>query len=130
MPSGVPHSDETKAAVLAALLAGQSVHAVAAQYAVDRTTVRRWRLAAGMERPLVPPKKAEEVAEQLVSLILESLTTLQALQRAFRDPAWIAQQSAADLAVLYGVSFDKAYHLAAALQATPDDEQEPAGDAG
>jgi transposase-like protein len=130
MPAGQTHSDATKAAVLAALLAGQSVHRTAEEFHVPRSTVLGWKKAAGIDSPTpVGPQKRDEVAEQLVSLIRESLTTLQAQQRHFREASWLRGQSAADLAVLYGITFDKVYHLIAALQATPDDEQEPAGDA-
>jgi hypothetical protein len=39
-----------------------------------------------------------------------------------RDPAWLGRQSAADLAALYGVVFDRAARILAALPAETEDD--------
>jgi transposase-like protein len=131
MPTApAPHSDETKAAVLAALLAGQSVTAVAAEYKVARETVRKWRRAAGMDAgSVVSQQKKADIGDLVASYLRELLQTLAVQQRHFRDKAWLGQQSAADLAVLHGVSADKAFRILEAIR--PDDGPEsPTGGAG
>jgi transposase-like protein len=132
MPAGgAPHSEETKAAVLAALLAGQSVSAVAAQFKVSRTTVRIWSQGAGLRSPAISQQKKADIGDLVASYLRELLQTLAVQQRHFRDKAWLGQQSAADLAVLHGVSADKAFRILEAIR--PDDAGEQvdggAGDA-
>src|SRR5207249_15883 len=53
----VAHSDETRAAVLAALLAGQSITEVAKQYRIGRATVIAWRDVAGASSTPVQHQK-------------------------------------------------------------------------
>jgi transposase-like protein len=135
MPAGQPHSDETKAAVLSALLAGQSVTAVAQQFHLSRDTVRAWRSAAGLSQgaPAVSQQKRAEIGELLIGYLREVLTTLRVQQRAFREKDWLAAQSASELAVLHGVSFDKAVRLLEALQSSDEgagSEPGESGDAG
>ncbi len=124
MPTApAPHSDETRAAVLAALLAGQSVSAVAAQYKMARETVRKWRRAAGMDGAqagtVISQQKKADIGDLVASYLRELLQTLAVQQQHFRDKAWLGQQGAADLAVLHGVSADKAFRILEAIR--PDD---------
>ena len=48
------YSDEVKAAVMAALLAGQGVNEVAAAYSVPTATVRSWKSRAGIRESVAP----------------------------------------------------------------------------
>lgn len=159
MARGQAHSDSTRAAVIAALLQGQSVHEVAKAYSLSPRTVRQWRKNEGYEGAdgqlavPAPPQKAakggeaasaggeaalaiEEVeairaatgrgdVQGLVEAYLgEILVTLRIQARQFAEPAWLARQPAADLAVLHGVVADKAFRILAALE----DAGEPATD--
>jgi transposase-like protein len=120
MSSGIPHSDETRAAVLAALLAGQSVHKVADQFQVGRATVQRWRDQAGLGVGRAEPQKQAEIGELVLNHIRSALLALNAQAVLAADPAWLAAQPASELAVLYGVMADKAHRLLAALEPAPE----------
>jgi len=114
------HTPEEKAAVLAALLAGQSVSNVARQFNVARQTVRRWRVAAGMvDVPVVNHQKRAELDDLVGNLLRAILTTLQIQAEQFRDGAWLRTQDASELAVLFGVMADKAFRI---LEAAQSDE--------
>lgn len=118
------HSDEVKAQVLAALLAGQSVTQVARQFNVTRTTVRTWRTAAGLtsDSPLINHEKRAEIDDLVGSLLASIITTLRVQAEQFRDREWLAKQNAADLAVLFGVMADKGFRIleAADVSEAPD----------
>ena len=116
------HSDQTKAAVLAALLQGQSISSVARDYDIPKGTVSGWKRQAGIDAIPVATQKQIDLGEFVVAYLTEALTTIRAQAVQFRDPAWLAQQPAADAAVLHGVMVDKAIRLLEALS--------PADDAG
>jgi len=116
MARGTPHSDDTKAQVMAALLAGQSVSAVARQYHIGRSTISAWRTAGGLDgsTPVDQLKKAE-LGDLIADYLREVLTTLSVQARHFRDETWLAKQPASESAVLHGVLTDKALRLLEAL---------------
>ncbi len=109
----IPHLDETKAAVIAALLTGQSVHQAAEAGGVSRRTVQRWRDAFHMAD--LAPQKREKIERLLDTLLRAYLTTLIAQAKFFADPAWIRRQGAAQLAILHGVLADKTFRFLEAL---------------
>ena len=122
-----PHDLRTKAAALAGLATGESIHSVARRLGVSRSTVQRWRDAAHVPTPgLVGPQKKQELGEQVYSFLEESIETLTAQVRVARDEAWLKRQSAADLALLFGVLNDKTVRLLAALQPDPSGAEERA----
>jgi transposase-like protein len=122
---GTAHSDQTKAAVLAALLAGQSVSAVAESYSLSRSTVVAWRNSAGLGSTHVEQEKKSELGDLIADYLREVLTTLSVQARAFRDEAWLGKQPASEVAVLHGVLTDKAIRILGALD--PGDEPGTAG---
>lgn len=126
MATHPPHSDETRAAVLSALLAGQSVSEVARQYKVTPQTIRVWRAAAGP--PMVSQEKRQDIGELVIDYLRASLTTLTAQQAFFRDTAWLRKQDAAELAALHGIIADKAFRILAALEDNPEDAGAAADD--
>lgn len=111
------YSDETKAAVIAALLTGQSVGHVAKEYKIPVGTIKGWksRMINGAESSPVPTQKKAALGDMILGLLEEELISLQAMSRAFRDPVWLAEQNAADAAVLFGVMQDKAFRKIEAL---------------
>lgn len=115
------YSPEAKAAALAALLAGQSISQVAAEYKIPDGTLKAWssRLRTSPEVVAVATeptgKRSEEIGDLLLQYLRANLTTLAAQQQVFRDPSWLRQQNAADAAVLHGVLTDKAVRLLEAL---------------
>lgn len=115
------YSNETKAAVMAALLAGQSVPEIAEKYNIPESTIKNWKYR---KVSLVEPKKKEEIGDLLFDYLRTMLGTLKIQAEHFRDKAWLTEQNAADLAVLHGVGADKTIRLLEALGRS--DEQEPA----
>lgn len=110
------YDDQKRAAVLAALLAGQSVSRVARDYSIDRATVIRWRDKAGLQRTPVPQEKQDEIGELVAGVLVETLGAIQVLARQARNQTWLDKQPASDLAVLYGVFTDKSVRILEALE--------------
>src|SRR5512139_1184725 len=105
------HSPETKAAVMAALLAGQSISQVVQEYQLPETTVKRWR--AEGDQNMVPKK--EIIGELLIGYLAVNLETLRKQAEFFSDTKWLNRQDASSVAVLHGVMTDKAIRLLEAL---------------
>lgn len=102
------YKDETKAAVMAALLAGQSISEVADEYKIPRGTVAGWSSKlndAGVSS--VSNTKKEEVGYLLVQYVEATVRTLTKQVQVVGDEEWVAQQSAAEMATLMGVLTDK-----------------------
>ena len=108
------YSDETKAAVMAALLQGQSINQVAKDWDIPEGTIKYWKGKAKASVGNVDPQK-KEIGDLLVSYLLTSLETLEAQVRMFKNEDWLRKQNAADVAVLHGVITDKAIRLLEAL---------------
>lgn len=115
------YSDETKAQVMAALLTGQSINAVAREYKIPKQTISNWK---NRDKPGVPrddTQKAAEIEDLLSGYLKENLKTLRAQAEFFRAETWLKKQEASQLAVLHGVLSDKAIRLLEAF----GDEPEP-----
>jgi transposase-like protein len=109
---GKKHDDTTRAAVMAALLAGQSVDEVARQYNLPQQTVSEWKAQIDPARfGELRFKKETDFGELLAEYLEETIITLQAQARFFRNETWLKKQSASDLAVLHGVQTDKAIRI-------------------
>ena len=106
------YKDETKAAVMAALLAGQSVSSIAREYDIPKTTVSRWK-NSGI--PISGTQKTEHIGELLVKYLETNLEALSVQAEQFKDHDWLRKQTASDAAVLHGVMTDKAIRLLEAL---------------
>ena len=100
------YSDETKAAVMAALLEGQTVSWVAEEYKIPRSTIRSWKYRTGGVAKSSPQKK-RAIGDKLIDLMDAQIDTLIKQYEVTSDPEWILRQSAADLAVYKGVTLDK-----------------------
>jgi len=113
------YSPETKAAALAALLAGQGVSEVAATYKLPSGTVKSWlnRLKVATPVASVASEERAAIGDLLTGYLTETLAALRAQSKVFADPAWLKQQTAADAAVLHGVMTDKSVRLLEALGA-------------
>ena len=117
------YSDETRAAVLAALLAGQAASHVAEQYNVPEGTVRGWKhreIASNSPSSVVTQKK-QAIGDLILGLLRTELLTLDAMLVAFNDASWIRKQNAADAAVLFGVIQDKSFRKLEAMSRVSDD---------
>lgn len=128
MARGRQHDDQTRAAAMAALLAGQSVDQVAEQFDLPRSTVHSWSRHADEVRP---KKDAAEFGDLVADYLRATLRSLQAQVVVFGDPEWLKTQPAHELAVLHGVQADKAFRLLSALEPVThradDDDGSPPG---
>jgi transposase-like protein len=112
MARGKAHSPETKAAVIAALLAGQGVNEVATRYKVDKAVVSRWRQALpAQELQQVATEKKERLVDLIENHLKASLHGAAKIAGQAHDDAWRSKQSAENLAVFYGVLSDKSIRL-------------------
>lgn len=109
------YSSETKAAVLAALMEGQSITKVAKEYDIPKGTVSSWK-----KRNANIATQKKEVGELLVKYLETNLEALQAQAEAFKNTEWLKKQTASDAAVLHGVMTDKAVRLLEALSNAPN----------
>ncbi len=108
------HDQAKKAAVLAALLAGQGVDAVARDYKLPIGTVKGWKSKQvnGETLATVTPTQQADIGALLERYLAEALTTLQFQHRTiFRNLPWLKKQSAAELGTLHGIIADKAVRL-------------------
>lgn len=115
-----PHSDEVKGAVMAALLAGQSISSVAKEYKIPKGTVHGWqRQAETLTRSGgvggVATEKQGRIGDLLFEYLIASLMSLKVQAEHFGDKKWLERQSADSLAILHGVTVDKAVRLLEAL---------------
>jgi transposase-like protein len=114
------HSDETKAAAMAALLSGQGVGQVAREYNLPKSTVSRWN----REKATVPLDGTQK--KEISDLIMDYLRTLleaQISQAEFtKNHKWLSKQPANEIAVLHGVQNDKLFRLIEALRKDREEE--------
>lgn len=108
------YDDAMKAAVMAALMAGQAVNEVAKQYDIPASTVRNWKSAIKLEGA-VDQEQRYEIGDMLLAYLRESLHALRIQAAHFGKTAWLDNQNASDLAVLHGVAADKALRIIEAL---------------
>lgn len=128
MARGKAHSDETKAAVTAALLAGQGVTEVATRYKLDPSVVSRWRKQ-------IPDGRLQEVATekgaQIEALLFDylgaNLYALRSQANVAADEAYLRKFPPQQLAVLHGVMADKGIRLLEALAGAREQEGPDSG---
>lgn len=106
---------------MAALLAGQSVNSVAAEYNIPLGTVKSWRARTKTVAGVDPQKKAE-VGDLLLEYLRANLAALKVQAEQFADKSWLKTQDASDLAVLHGVMTDKAVRLMEAFGRSDDSD--------
>lgn len=120
------YSEEVKAAVMTALLTGQSVTQIAREYKIPASTIRSWksRQNNGESVATVATQKKQVIGDLLIKYLETSLETLQIQAKHFGDVTWLKKQSANELAVLHGVATDKSIRLLEALAGQTEDEDE------
>jgi len=108
------YSPEVKAAVMAALLTGQSISSVAKEYDIPKGTVSSWKNKKGSVKKATQ-KKADEIGVLLIDVLFTNLEAIKAQSEFTKDVQWLKKQTASDLAVLYGVMTDKSIRLLEAM---------------
>lgn len=114
---GKAHSDETRSAVMAALLAGQGVNEVAREYKIDPSIVSRWRKSIPeTQLQQVAIEKKEHIGDLVEKHLRASLIACERIAQITNDDVWLSKQSGDSLAVFYGVLSDKSLRLLEAAQ--------------
>ena len=108
------HSPETRAAVMAALMEGQSLTQVAKEYKLPKTTVSNWKREAAAATQ-VPNEKRARITELLTGYLEDNLAALRAQAKVMGDPEWVRKQDANEVAVMHGIMTDKAVRLLEAM---------------
>jgi hypothetical protein len=120
------HSQEVKAQVMAALLAGQGVGEIAEQYSLPKSTVSTWKAELGdAQSEQIRTKKSERLDELIYEYLAANLAALREQVEVASDPAYIKRQSADNLAVLHGVMADKAIRILDAAERAGATAQQP-----
>jgi len=117
------YRNETRAQVLAALLAGQSVRSVAKEYRIPQGTVATWKRSLNHTLDHTNDTQKKEMGELIIDYLRDNLTTLRTQLRVFGDATWLAKQAASEAAVLHGVLADKGIRLLEALAGDEEDSQ-------
>lgn len=115
---------DTKAAAMAALLTGQAVDEVAKEYKIPASTLRSWKSRLKDEGHVATQKK-EQVGDLLIGFVESSFDVLKAQHALFKDREWLREQSAQEMAVLYGVTTDKMVRILEAMGGPEDEELPP-----
>lgn len=109
----VRHSEETKAAIIAHLIAGGTIRATADAVGVPPSTVHR---IAQENMGQIGTQKGTRMDDRIFSLIEEIVEGNIAAARLLQDPAYIRQQRPSDLAILAGTQMDKAFRIIIAME--------------
>lgn len=117
------YDEQTKAVVMAALLAGQSVSSVADTYKIPLGTVKRWSAGAKGQLEPVRAEKRERIGDLIVDNLEAALETTRAMLDVIKEKEWLRKQPANEIGVLYGIISDKTYRI---LEALPDEQDEQA----
>jgi transposase-like protein len=104
---GKAYAEETRAQVMAALLSGQGVEHVAAEYKIPAATVYRWQQQVRTGSQLLASEKRDELGDLIATYLKRSLLTVHVQAEHFADKAWLNKQPAGEAAVLHGVMVDK-----------------------
>lgn len=117
MARGKAHSDEVRAQVIAALLAGQGVGDIAAEYNLPQQTVSTIKATLTPEQFGELRCKKGEILEELIFKFLTTIFgTLQKQAEVVADADYIKKQPASELATLFGVMADKGVRILEAAE--------------
>lgn len=122
MAKGVERDEATKAAVMAALLTGQSINYCVKEYKIPRGTVAQWSRDLSRVRTGTYEKR-ERIGQLIIDNVEAEFETMIAMQDVFTNQEWLKKQSASELAVLYGVIKDKAIRVLEAIPDTAEQQQ-------
>lgn len=130
MARGKAHSDQTKAAVMAGLLAGMGIGEVAKTYKIPKATAAVWarQLKVHTDQPEQRARANADIAELLVDCVREILTTVAVQSRFARSESWVKEQTGADLAAYQGTALDRVVRILSALEPAEEIDPGPAGD--
>lgn len=118
------YKEETKATVLAALMSGQSVNAVAKQYDIPKGTVSAWQkrsqhvidpIRADAAREFNGEGATTEIGGLFASYLTTSLSALIAMAKLMGDESYLRDKGIEGVAMAYGVMTDKVVRVTEAM---------------
>lgn len=123
------HSEQVRAEVVAALLAGQGVREVSRQYNIPRSTVSRLKNSLSeQELGQIGTEKRDRISTLVENHLTESLKAATALaQKVTTNESWFTKQNAADIGVLYGILTDKSIRILEAAESANNQEEPESG---
>ena len=110
-------ADDLKANVITALLLGESQHECERLYGVPQRTISHWAEELGG----IDALRQGRLCDLIYKFLTTNYETLEIQSRAFRDPAWLKEQSAAEIGTLFGIVADKSSRILAAMERARDD---------
>lgn len=122
---GKPLSEETKHAVIGALLAGISVTEAARKYQLPQSTVSRIKSEIPVKLDDVGLETREELDDIIVQHLRINLVGMNRIARQTEREKWIDKQSASGLAELYAQMSNHSLQL---LEAASAVENKPEGE--
>lgn len=112
---------------MAALLAGQGVSEVAAQYRVPKATVSRMKKNLSREQlDRVGTERAEKIEGLVFGYLTQLLSSLKAQAEVAADKSYLKQFPPQQLAVVHGVMADKGIRLIEAMSPTQQPKDQSA----
>jgi transposase-like protein len=112
MARGSPHSDETRAAVIAALLTGEGVSDISRRMQLPKQTVSRIRTELAPEQlGQVGTEKATKMETLIESYLASNVAALKAICDVTKDASYLKRQSADALATLHAELATRAFRL-------------------
>lgn len=115
---------EVQAQVMASLLVGQSVSAVAREFNLSKSTVSAIK-ARSQAQPM-SPDTARDIGDQVADYLRELLATLCVQAKHMRSQEFLDKADAQQLAVVHGILADKGFRILEAAERVADFA--PAGD--
>lgn len=121
---GRRYTDSVRQRAIALLLTGNSTQQVAEQLRVPHSTIKTWWREYGPQEPRALAQR-ERMGQAVYDTVHATLEALSARARLTADEDWIREQSAAALAHLDAVHWDRVIRLLSALRpAEPEVEDE------
>jgi transposase-like protein len=109
---GKEHDATIRAAVIAALLAGQAVNDVARQFGLDSGLVSRWKARLPeAELQQVAAEKKERLVDLIEGHLSASLKGAARIAAQTNDSEWLAAQSPEKLVLLYTTFSETSFRL-------------------
>jgi len=125
---GKKHSDDVRARVIAALLAGCGVVEIARELNIPHQSVSNYKKEIPKDKlGELRQKKGERLDDLVYDYLVQNLETLRAQSKAVSDESYINQQPAGEMATLHGVIADKTIRLLEVTTShTPNQQLNPA----
>ncbi len=114
------YSTDLKAKVIAEWQAGASAWRLQKAYDIPGSTIKDWTKTEIRHSIQLQPQKPYDLRAKGLKLIDGSALAAENILDLTNDRAWLSKQSAGELAIFFGVIFDKLARLAEGASATAE----------